>query len=174
VTISPASQTVPAGLPATYTVIVNTIPQNSSIPTSISLAVGSGLPAGSTTNFTTNPIPSLASGSATTTLTIGTTMRTTTITKRWGHGGALYATWLPVSGLALLGLGIGGKFSRRRRWLGALLLGLLLVLIGLLPACSSSKTATITNGTPAGTYTLTLTGTSGSVAHATSFTLVVH
>jgi hypothetical protein len=173
VTISPASQTVPAGLPATYTVIVNTIPLNSAIPTSISLAVGSGLPAGTTTNFTTNPIPSLASGSATTTLTIGTTMRTTTITKLWGHGGALYATWLPVSGLALLGLGIGGKVSRRRRWLGAVLLGLLLVLIGLLPACSSSKTTTITNGTPAGTYTLTVTGTSGSVAHATSFTLVV-
>ena len=173
VAISPASQTVPAGLPAVYSVTVSTIPQNSQFNTSISIAVGSGLPSGSTTNLSTNPIPNLLTGTATTTLTIGTTMRTTTITKLERRLGPLYASWLPVSGLALLGLGIGGKISRRRKWLAGLCVAAVLVMIGLQAGCGSSRQTSVTSGTPAGTYTLTVTATSGSIAHATSFTLVV-
>ena len=173
VSISPASQTVPAGLPAVYTVMVSTIPQNQSINTSISVAVGSGLPSGSTTNLSTNPIPSLSTGTATTTLTIGTTMRTTTITGKLRRIGPVYASWLPISGLALLGLGIGGKISRRRKWLAGLCVAAVLVMIGLQAGCGSSNQTSVTSGTPAGTYTLTVTATSGSIAHATSFTLVV-
>ncbi len=173
VSISPASQTVPAGLPAVYAVMVSTIPQNQPINTSISVAVGSGLPSGSTTNLSTNPIPSLSTGSATTTLTIGTTMRTTTITEKLGRVGPTYASWLPISGLALLGLGIGGKISRRRKWLAGLCVAAVLVMIGLQAGCGSSNQTSVTSGTPAGTYTLTVTATSGSIAHATSFTLVV-
>jgi hypothetical protein len=173
VAISPASQTVPAGLPAVYAVTVSTIPQNSQINTSISVAVGSGLPSGSTTNLSTNPIPSLSTGTATTTLTIGTTMRTTTITGKLQRLGPAYASWLPISGLALLGLGIGGKVSRRRKLLAGLCVAAVLVMIGLQAGCGSSRQTTLTSGTPAGTYTLTVTATSGSIAHATSFTLVV-
>lgn len=174
VTVSPSSQTVPAGLPATYTVTVSTIPLNSSIPNSISLALGTAPPTGvGAPVFTTNPLPSLSTGTATTTMTLNTTMRTTTITRRWSHGGLIYATWLPISGLTLLGLGIGGKISRRRKWLGGLMVAAILLMIGLQAACSSSGTTSRTNGTPAGTYTLTVTGTSGTVSHATSFTLVV-
>jgi hypothetical protein len=172
VAISPASQTVPAGLPAVYTVTLSTIPVNSQINTSISVAVGSGLPSGATQNLSTNPIPSLSTGNATTTLTIGTTMRTTTITKL-KRAGPLYATWLPISGLALLGLGIGGKVSGRRKWLAGLMVAGVLVMIGLQAGCGSSRQTSLTSGTPAGTYTLTVTATSGTISHATSFTLVV-
>ena len=171
ITISPTSATVPAGLPAVYTITVNTSPQNSAIPNSISLSVGA-LPNGTTHTFSTNPIPSLATGSATSTLTIGTTMRTTTITERQRHG-PIYAVWFPVSGLALLGLGIGGKVSRRRKWLGGLIVAAVLVMAGLQAGCGSSSQSSRTTGTPAGTYVVTATATSGTIAHSTSFTLVV-
>ena len=173
VSISPASQTVPAGLPAAYTVTVSTIPTNSVIPSSISMALGTSLPSGATDVFSTKVIPNLSTGTATTVLTIGTTMRTTTITKLNQRVGPLYATWLPVSGLALLGLGIGGRVSRKRKLFGGLLVAAVLVMVGLQASCGSSRQTSVTNGTPAGTYTLTVTGTTGTVSHATSFTLVV-
>jgi hypothetical protein len=85
----------------------------------------------------------------------------------------LYATLLPVSGLALLGAGLGGKTSRRRRWLMGLLLGGLFALIMFLPACGSSSTTTTTTGTPAGTYAVTVIAVSGNATRTTVVTLVV-
>ena len=58
--------------------------------------------------------------------------------------------------------------------LRGILLGGLLALTLLLPACgSSSKAASTTGGTPAGTYTVTVSGTSGSASRTTTVTLVV-
>jgi hypothetical protein len=82
-----------------------------------------------------------------------------------------YAIWLAVPGMALFGLGAGG--NRRRKILGVLLPVLLMGLVLLQPACSSgAKTPPIVSGTPAGTYTLTLTAT-GGVSHNSTFTLTV-
>ena len=79
---------------------------------------------------------------------------------------------LPVSGLALLGVGLGGKTSRRRRVLMGLLLGVF-ALILFLPGCGSSATMTTTTGTPAGTYAVTINAVSGSATRTTVVTLVV-
>jgi hypothetical protein len=90
------------------------------------------------------------------------------------HGAPLYATWLPVGGLSLLGLGLGAGV-KRRRWLAGMLLGLLAGLIVLQAACGSSSSATTpTGGTPAGTYTIVITGSSGSASHNTRVTLNVN
>jgi hypothetical protein len=76
---------------------------------------------------------------------------------------ALYMLWLPLPGLALIGLGLGSGPSRRKKKLfGFLLLWLLLAGLIVLPACGTSGNAggggTNNSGTPAGTYTITITG----------------
>jgi hypothetical protein len=72
---------------------------------------------------------------------------------------ALYAVWLPVPGLALIGLGLGN--SRRKKFLGALLLWMVLATVVVLPACGGGGSiggGGGNSGTPAGTYTITITG----------------
>lgn len=53
-------------------------------------------------------------------------------------------------------------------------LALLLISVGYLSGCAGGfPGASVNNGTPAGTYTITVTGTSGSVQHSTTVTLTV-
>jgi len=166
--VSPASATVPAGVPATYTA---TITPTGNIPDSVSVSCSSGLPTGATCTATTNPLPNLSNGPVSTVLVINTTARVTTTTHLWQRGTA-YATWLSLPGLALLGAGLGGV-SRKRRWLMGLLLGGVLFLMLFFPGCSSTKSVTTTSGTPAGTYVVTVNATSGSASRTTTVTLVV-
>ena len=168
--ISPASVTVPAGTPAAYTATVTTVPANASFPDSVSLSCSSGLPTGATCTFTTNPVMP-TNGSVQTSLAINTTARPMTTGQMRPSGLPLYATWLPVAGFALCGAGIGKK--RRRAFLG-LLLGAVFA-FGLLQAgCGSSGTTPpVTTGTPAGTYTVNVTATSGSATRTIPVTLVV-
>jgi hypothetical protein len=176
ITLAPATVTVPAGVPAVYTATV-TPSSTSGFPDSVSIACGSGLPTGSTClPGNNNPIPNLNTGAQSSQLIINTTARVTTTTElrhRSGPGMPLYATWLPVSGLALLGVGFGGKISGRRRLLMGLLLGGLFTLIMFLPACGSSTTTTTTTGTPAGLYAVTVNAVSGNATRTTVVTLVV-
>jgi hypothetical protein len=176
ITVAPATLTVPAGVPAVYNATV-TPSSNSGFPDSVSIACGSGLPTGGTClPGNNNPIPNLNTGAQSSQLIINTTARVTTTTElrhRDGPGMPLYATLLPVSGLALFGVGLGGKTSRRRRLLMGLLLGGLFALIMFLPACGSSSTTTTTTGTPAGTYAITVNAVSGNATRTTVVTLVV-
>jgi hypothetical protein len=174
--VAPASATIPAGVPATYTATV-TPSSNSGFPDSVSISCGSGLPTGATClPGNNNPIPNLNSGPQSSQVVINTTARVTTTTDlRHEHGPRVpfYATWLPVSGLALLGVGLAGKTSRGRRLLMGVLLGGLFALIMFLPACGSSSTTTTTTGTPAGTYAVTVNAVSGNATRTTVVSLVV-
>jgi hypothetical protein len=167
---------VVAGVPAIFTATV-TPSSNSGFPDSVSITCGSGLPTGATcVPGNNNPIPNLNTGAQSSQFVINTTTRVSTTTDlRHGSGPGipLYVTWLPVSGLALLGVGLGGKTSRRRRVLLGLLLGGLFALILFLPACGGTTTVTTTTGTPAGTYAVTVNAVSGSATRSTVVTLVV-
>jgi len=175
--VAPATTTVLAGVPASYTVTAT--PLGGNIPNTVALSVSSGLPTGATATFPNGAsIPDLSSGAQSRLLVINTTPRVTTPASLWQGGGLVYAIWLPVSGLLLLGLGIGGtsiggKTSRKRRVLLGLILSGFFALILLQAGCGSSKSKSITTGTPAGTYTITVTATSGSATRTQSIQLVV-
>lgn len=172
--VAPATATVPAGVPAIFTATVSPS-STSGFPDSVSISCGSGLPTGATcVPGNNNPLPNLNTGAQSSQFVINTTARVTTTTDlRQGSGPQtpLYATWLPVSGLALLGVGLRGK--RQRRWLMGLLLAGFFALILFLQGCGSSKTVTTTTGTPAGTYSVTVDAVSGNATRSTVVTLVV-
>jgi hypothetical protein len=169
-TVSPASATVPAGVPASFTAVVT---PTGAFPDSVSISCSSGLPTGATCTIPNNPISNLNTGAQSRDVVITTTERITTTTHLWHQGGPIYVAWLPVSGLALLGAGIGSKMSRRRRLLIGLLLGGFFSMILFQAGCSSTSSTTTTTGTPAGTYIVTISAISGSATRTTTVTLVV-
>jgi uncharacterized repeat protein (TIGR01451 family) len=163
--VSPANNTVPAGQTATYQVTLTPQPVYSS---KITLAC-TGLPTGAACNFTNSPVSLLGPGSST--LNITTTARPVTTPTTSLLTRHFYAVWLAFPGLTLLGVGVGGK-GRRRRILGIGLFCAVFMLL-LLPACSTKNTQAPVSGTPAGRYTITVTGTSGSDTKSVSITLLV-
>ena len=175
VTASPSTQPVTAGGSVSYTVSLAPIGSGAGYADQISMSV-TILPATSTitTSFTTNPVTISGSSTATTTLNVTTQPRPVGSSSLWPRG-PIYATWIPVSGLSLLGLGVGAS-RRRRRWILGGLVGLIAAIVLLQPACGNSNSAPAsTGGTPAGTYTITITGASGSASHqATPVQLVVN
>jgi hypothetical protein len=173
ITVAPTVATVPAGTPATYT--VTAAPTGVPYPDTVTLGVSSTLPPGVMQSFQNNAssIPNLNSGAQSRVLVLSTSLRVTTPASLWHKGGPLYAVWLPVGGLALLGAGMGRKKTRRRRWLMGVLVAGFLTLTLFQTNCGSSAPTPTTTGTPAGTYTLTVSGTSGSVSHTQQISLVV-
>src|SRR2546430_1845113 len=165
ITVAPPTATVNAGTPATYTA---TVTPTGAIPNTISLSCSSGLPTGATCTFPHGAsITNLNNGSAVTPQRfVNTTARVTTPASLWKTGGPRYAMWFPISGLALLGVGFGGKITRKRHGLLALLLAGFIGLIVFQAGCSSSRSTNITTRTPPGNYPLTLHPTSRPTSRA--------
>ena len=130
-----------------------------------------------------NPDSISPSGSSgTSTLTVNTTGATASLTPPVLRHDLrpLFALLLPISGCALLGVGLAGGGLRRRRLLGFLFASLLTASLTFQVACgggSSSGGTGGTPGTPSGSYTVTVTGTSGSgsliLVHKTTVAITV-
>ncbi len=170
VAVSPATATVAAGIPASYTV---TVTPTGNIPETVTLSA-SGAPSGGTATFPNGAsFTNLSSGPQSRQLVVNTTARVTTPASLFPAGTPFYAALFPVAGFAVLGLGIGGKKSRRRRVLMTVLLAGFFSLVVFQAGCSSSSSTSTTTGTPAGTYNLTVTSTSGTATRTQQIVLVV-
>jgi len=168
VSATPATQTVTAGNQATYSVTVTPL-GGLAFPNSVSLGPCTGLPAGASCVFAQNPIPNL-NGAQNRTMEITTTPRVTTPASLFRHSNIFYGFWLPISGLAFVGVGV----TRKRRWLVGVFVICTLGVMLLQSGCGSySSNSSTTTGTPAGTYTVTVGATSGSATRNTTVTLTV-
>ena len=173
--VNPPARNVSAGNLTTYSVQLNPSPVFGGM---VSLSCGS-LPAATVCNFTPSSSVTLTNGAQSLTMNLQTTPQpVNTASAAWGN--PRFALWLMIPGMAVLGWGAGGKRAGRkgfggmiRRLLGVLTLGPLFALVLLQPSCSSAKTPATVGGTPTGTYSLTVTATSGSFSQTKGVSLTV-
>jgi len=164
-----------AGASASATI---TVTSQNGFAGSVALAcsVAPAVAKGPTCSFSNASVTLAANGSATSTLNLATVTASARVDRPSTRRslGILYATILPL-GITLLGAGFGSFGSGRRKLFGFLTLGLLIASLLLLPACGSSSGSGGSGGTPTGTYSITVTGTSGSAivtgSPALSFTV---
>jgi len=171
VTAAPASGTIIAGNSATFTV---TVTPSFGFNATVNVAC-SGLPGASSCTASPSSVTPSGTTPITATLTITTRARTMVPPRSWpsprfpgfGLASALYALAL----LALLSLGV---LVTRRRF-GWALAVLLLTLFAMLAvaACGGGSGYTNPTGTPAGNYTVKVTGTSGSLSNSSTINLTV-
>jgi hypothetical protein len=113
-----------------------------------------------------------ANGSATSELTVTTTGSTASLRAMFRiRSSPLFALWLPILGLAVLGGGFGSNRSRKKKISAGVLIGLVLVGLGFQAACGGGSPSS--SGTPLGQYTVTVNATTGAIAHTTAVTLRV-
>jgi Beta-propeller repeat len=148
--LSPSS--VSAGGSATSTITVSPLNGYSGTVNLTCSVAGSGA-----------PLPACSVSAST--LTVTTTGAAAAI---YRPSGIRYAMWLPVVGLSLIGMQFTSRGRSRKRLFGFLLLGLIMAALFFLPACGGGGSNGGGGGgggggcsgcTPAGTYTVTVTGT---------------
>jgi uncharacterized repeat protein (TIGR01451 family) len=170
ISMTPATNSVKAGLRANYTITLTPL-NNVPVSNDIVLPVA-GLPLRTSSTFQAVSItPGL--NPATDTFVISTTQADPFLASNIGvRELSRYATWLPFVGLLISGVGfrkrIRTKTKAIRPWLVVGLGCSALVLIGCASVLNFQKL-----GTPPGVYTITVTATSGSVQHSSTVSLTV-
>jgi hypothetical protein len=162
-----ASQTISVGGSATYTFPVG-LSGGAVLPSAVTFTA-SGLPPGATATFSPASLPA---GSAATTVTMTIQVTKIAMLEKTGRP----ETDLPVIAFAALFLpffirrkGLSGRWPARVVLMVTLLAGF--GATAMVTGCGGSSTASGTNQT--GTYTVSVTATSGSLSHVTTVTLIV-
>lgn len=102
-------------------------------------------------------------------MTINTTAPTTALARPR----VFYATWMPFTGLGLIGMIVMVTPKKRGRAAILLMTLLLMGVLTLLVGCGGGGGPMPNPGTQKGTFTVTVTGTSGNITHSATFSLTV-
>jgi len=181
-TATTTTATVTAGNSATYPLTVtSSFSFNSAVTLTCAVATPVGFSGTLPTCSVTSPVTPAANASATSTLTVSTTAQSLAPVAHRGPGPTPMPLPLPVLGsLAMLFLASMGYLAakRRRALVGMVLAGMLLMMALGLASCGGGGGGggggtPPPTGTPSGTYSITVTGTSGSLSHQVSVSLVV-
>jgi hypothetical protein len=165
--VSPASvPLVQAGESATLTL---TAVSQAGFRDDITLSCSSPIAQGINCSFSS---PSVTPGSGAT-LTLTTTGGSAALTPTRITRPFLYAFCLPMLGLAFAGFGFAKPLQRNRGLAKAVLCFSLLTAVLFQAACGGNNRNRGMHGTPAGTYTITVTGSAGSTQRSTTTTLTV-
>jgi len=171
--ISPASgmQAVAAGQTASFT--INLATQVGALPAAVSFACG-GLPNASTCSFTPGSVPG-GSTSGSVTMAVATTARASVPVH------PAIPPWEPDALLRVVGVALAAVLLVERRMLARPRLAALLVAAAFLASCGGGSTVTTTppppppaQGTPAGTYMITVTASTGTATRTATVTLQVN
>ncbi|HXM61014.1 MAG TPA: hypothetical protein VN950_09145 [Terriglobales bacterium] len=169
ITSNPDFESVPAGQPAIYDLDV--APTGGSFPNNVTLAFSSNCPPLSTCVLSSTQITK-GSGDTHLTFTITTTAPVIATFRRF-RAPLVYALWLSLPGLSIV-FGRARHTRRgRKRFVLFLLLAVIVLGLWLDVACSGGLQGNGTGGngqagTPAGTYTMTVSGTVSSFPQQTA------
>jgi FG-GAP-like repeat/FG-GAP repeat len=176
---SQTSMTVTPGQTANYFLAVSPL---NGFSQKVALSC-SGAPAQSTCTVSPSTVTLNGTGNATDSVAVVTAGSSARLLHPWSQSGSSrFAVWLGLPGLSclLLFVGSGSHLRKRRnRWLRTLTLLGVVSLITIWPACGGGSSGSgSSGGTPAGTYTVAVTGafTSGpaTLTHTAKLTLVVN
>ena len=170
---SGGTSTIKAGATATYSLSIS--PVGGTFSSAVSL-ICAGVPAFSTCTLNPTSVTPGANPS-TVSVSVKTTGTTAQLALPRTAQRPMFAIWTLTSGFGLFGMFLFGAGSKQKR--GRMLLLVMVLIVGTVfwVGCGTSHTTPppppTGNSTPAGTYTVLVIGTSGSVQHFSSLTLVV-
>jgi Beta-propeller repeat len=168
---APNGSTKP-GASATYLLTVT--PLGGSFTSAVKLSC-TGLPTQTTCSL--SPSAVTPGGSiATATLTLETTGSLTGVGRgRLPENSRVNAIWVPLQAIGIFGIVFAGSRRRSKKRRTDVLMGLMFVALLFTTACAGGVGGApkAQSGTPAGTYNITVTGSSGSLQHSVNLTLIV-